>query len=80
MILIEEQSKDEGWIILENLRLLIGRQTTFKQMNDTPPFIFLVCLSAERLYEAVIKLTEQGVTRLKAVGPANRGASDGKRF
>ncbi len=79
MILLEEQAEDEGWIVLENLRLLIGRQVTFKKMNDTPPFIFLVWLPAERLYDAVIRLTEQGVTRLKAVGPVVQEAPDANR-
>ncbi len=80
MILLEEQAEDQGWILLENLRLLVGRRATFKKMNDTPPLIFLVCLPAERLYEAVIRLTEQGVTRLKAVGPVAQAAPDGKRI
>jgi hypothetical protein len=77
MILVQEGAADDGHTAMGSLRALAGKRTAFKKMNDEPPLIYLVSLPAELLREAVLKLTEQGVTRLKAVQPVSLKASPG---
>ena len=78
MILFEENRENEGVRLWEDLRPLAGRQATFKPVNGTAPRAFLVCLPAERLCEAVLRLTEQGIKRLKAVQPVSVNTSLGE--
>jgi len=77
MILVQERAADDGQTAMGSLRALAGNRTEFKKMNDEPPLIYLVSLPAELLHEAVLKLTEQGVTRLKAVQPVSLKAPPG---
>jgi len=67
MILLEETVQNEGSMLLERLTSRIGNGMIFEIMNDSRPLTFLISLPAERLDEAVLWLTEQGITRLKAV-------------
>ncbi len=71
MILFEENAENEGWHLMEDLRPLVGQQAVLKPMNDTAPFTFLIYLPAERLHEAVLRLTAHGIKRLKAVQPVS---------
>ncbi len=79
MILVQEKVTDNGQTVLQRLQALVGRGAEFKPMNDKAPLIYLVTLPAELLHEAVLKLTAQGVTRLKAVQPVAQVTSPSKK-
>ena len=79
MILVQERAAGDGQTVLQSLQTLVGERAEFRPMNDKAPLIYLVYLPAEQLHEAVLKLSEQGVTRLKAVQPAARVTSPGKQ-
>ena len=78
MILLEVGAHDDGGILLESLRSLAGNRATIKTMNEKPPLVFLIYLPVERLREAVLHITERGVTRLKAIQPVVRTTSPSK--
>lgn len=70
MILIQEKATEgDGQTAIGSLRTLAGNRAVFEKLNEEPPLIYLVSLPAGLLHEAVLKLTERGVTRLKAVQP-----------
>ncbi len=71
-ILVQEKAAGDGKTVPQSLQAIVGKQADFRAMNDKAPLIYLITLPAELLHEAVLKLTAQGVTRLKAVEPMAR--------
>ena len=76
-ILLEEISrevnKDKA---LDLVRQVVDGQVRYEILRDAFPAVLLIRLDREHVRDAVLKLSEKGYTKLKAVEPPRKGTDE----